>query len=283
MMPAVALFSKPNGEPIASTHWPGLIFAGSPSLHRRQVGGVDLDHRHVGTLVGADDLGREFAPVGQAHRHLVGVRHHVRVGEDVAVRADDEAGARAAHRRLVAARRLIRGRDAEATEEVEERIVRRQALGHRRRTAAPSRQPPRSRRQGRISRPAVRNPAARAPVAFRGRRGRPPAAAPVRSVRVRRLGAQTAGTGRQRDGNAQHRDRTMGGARNTHARLRGEGRTARSAVKELGSMCRTPVEPPALGVPTGGRRPYDSASTAHTPAPRSPRSRSASFQHGHTA
>ncbi len=32
MMPAVALFSKPNGEPIASTHWPGLIFVGSPSF-----------------------------------------------------------------------------------------------------------------------------------------------------------------------------------------------------------------------------------------------------------
>jgi len=32
MMPAVALFSKPKGEPIASTHCPGLMRAGSPSL-----------------------------------------------------------------------------------------------------------------------------------------------------------------------------------------------------------------------------------------------------------
>jgi hypothetical protein len=32
MMPAVTLFSKPNGEPMASTHWPGLMREGSPSF-----------------------------------------------------------------------------------------------------------------------------------------------------------------------------------------------------------------------------------------------------------
>ena len=31
MMPAVAVFSKPNGEPIASTHCPALRREGSPS------------------------------------------------------------------------------------------------------------------------------------------------------------------------------------------------------------------------------------------------------------
>ena len=31
-MPAVALFSKPNGEPMASTHSPGLELRGSPSF-----------------------------------------------------------------------------------------------------------------------------------------------------------------------------------------------------------------------------------------------------------
>ena len=34
-MPAVTLFSKPNGEPIATTHSPGRSFDGSP---RRTVG-----------------------------------------------------------------------------------------------------------------------------------------------------------------------------------------------------------------------------------------------------
>ncbi len=32
MMPAVALFSKPKGEPMASTHCPGLMREGSPSF-----------------------------------------------------------------------------------------------------------------------------------------------------------------------------------------------------------------------------------------------------------
>ena len=85
-MPAVALFSKPNGEPIASTHSPGLDLRGIAERHGRQVLRVDLDHRDIGALVGADDLGLELAPVGEPHGHLVGVRHDVRVGEDVTVR-----------------------------------------------------------------------------------------------------------------------------------------------------------------------------------------------------
>jgi len=42
--------------------------------------------------------------------------------------------------------------------------------------------------------------------------------------RMRGLSVQAAGTGHQNDGTAQHRDRTMGGARNSHARLRFKGR-----------------------------------------------------------
>ncbi len=99
-----------------------------PEPHGGQIGRVDLDHRHVGTLVGPDDFRRELAPVGEAHRDLIGVGHDVGVGEDVTVTADDEAGARAAYRRLVSARRLlIRARDTEAAEEVEKRVVGRQA------------------------------------------------------------------------------------------------------------------------------------------------------------
>ena len=81
-----------------------------------------LMHRHVGALVRADHLGLELALVGEAHRDLVGGLDHVRIGQDVAVRADDEAGAERA-RFLVA--RLPRR--AEAAEEIEERIVLRPA------------------------------------------------------------------------------------------------------------------------------------------------------------
>ena len=65
-MPAVTLFSKPNGEPIAITHSPGRSFDGSPMLHGRQVLRLDLQHRDVGALVGADDLRGVLAPVGQS-------------------------------------------------------------------------------------------------------------------------------------------------------------------------------------------------------------------------
>ena len=67
-MPAVTVFSKPNGEPIATTHSPTLSLVGSPKLHHRQAGGVDLDQRDVGAPVGADHLGLELALVGEAAR-----------------------------------------------------------------------------------------------------------------------------------------------------------------------------------------------------------------------
>ena len=62
-MPAVALFSKPKGEPMASTHSPGFSLRRIADAHRRQVLRLDLDDRDVGALVGADDLGLELAPV----------------------------------------------------------------------------------------------------------------------------------------------------------------------------------------------------------------------------
>ena len=59
-------------------------------LDRRQAGGLDLEQRHVGAPVGADHPRLEFALVGEPHRDLVGRLDHVRIGEDVAVGADDE-------------------------------------------------------------------------------------------------------------------------------------------------------------------------------------------------
>ena len=84
-MPAVTEFSKPNGEPIATTHWPAFSF-GIAELHHRQVLAFDLEHRDVGPRIGADHLGGEFTAIGQPHEDFVRVGDHVGVGEDVAVR-----------------------------------------------------------------------------------------------------------------------------------------------------------------------------------------------------
>ena len=70
-MPAVTVFSKPNGEPIASTHSPGFSFAGSPM---RTVGRFFASILMTATsvrVIGADDLRRELAPVGEPHGDLV--------------------------------------------------------------------------------------------------------------------------------------------------------------------------------------------------------------------
>ena len=50
-MPAVAVFSKPYGEPIASTHSPTSRSLRVAERHDRQVLGVDLEHRDVGLRI----------------------------------------------------------------------------------------------------------------------------------------------------------------------------------------------------------------------------------------
>jgi hypothetical protein len=45
------VFSKPNGEPIASTHSPTLSLVGVAEAHRRQARGVELEQREVGAPV----------------------------------------------------------------------------------------------------------------------------------------------------------------------------------------------------------------------------------------
>ena len=105
-MPAVTVFSKPNGEPIATTHSPTRRRVGSPNFTAGSVPVVlDLDQRDVGALVGADHLGLEFALVGELDGDLVGALDDVRVGQDVAVRGDDEARA---ERAALRARSLLR-------------------------------------------------------------------------------------------------------------------------------------------------------------------------------
>jgi hypothetical protein len=80
-MPALALLSKPKGEPMASTHSPTRVLAALPIL-TGQVLGVDLQNGDVAGLVEAEDLGLEFALVGQLDGDLVGAVDDVGVGQD---------------------------------------------------------------------------------------------------------------------------------------------------------------------------------------------------------
>jgi hypothetical protein len=84
-----------RGHPFAHAHLGRIA-----ELHHGEPARLDLHHRDVGRLVGAQHLALEFAPVGEAHAHLVRTLDHVRVGEDHAARVDDEARAHALHRAL---------------------------------------------------------------------------------------------------------------------------------------------------------------------------------------
>ena len=53
-MPAVTEFSKPNGEPIATTHSPTLQRCAGRRAARSAGPCLDLEHGDVGLLVGAD-------------------------------------------------------------------------------------------------------------------------------------------------------------------------------------------------------------------------------------
>jgi len=57
----------------------------------RQPAGLDADQGDVAARVGTDHHRVELALVGKADLDLVGLLDHVRIGQDVAVRADDEA------------------------------------------------------------------------------------------------------------------------------------------------------------------------------------------------
>jgi hypothetical protein len=58
----------------------------------RQIRCVDLHDRDVSTIVDADQLGLEFALVGERDVDVVGVVHHVGVGHDIAILRQDETG-----------------------------------------------------------------------------------------------------------------------------------------------------------------------------------------------
>ena len=70
-----------------------LQLAGIAQLDGRQPLALDLQHRHIGTRIGTDELGLELAAIGQAHDDLVRIGDHVIVGQDVAIFREDEARA----------------------------------------------------------------------------------------------------------------------------------------------------------------------------------------------
>ena len=61
----------------------------------RQVLQINLEYRQIRFRVAAHHAGQGFAAVTQGHHDLVGAGGHVVVGEDVALRAHDHAGAEA--------------------------------------------------------------------------------------------------------------------------------------------------------------------------------------------
>ena len=90
-MPAVTVLSNPKRRTDGQHPFAHARIARIAYPHGRQVPGIDLEHLPVGGFVDADDLGLEFAPVGQLHRDLGRPIHHVRIGQDDAVGLDDEA------------------------------------------------------------------------------------------------------------------------------------------------------------------------------------------------
>ena len=92
MMPAVTVPPSPNGLPTASTHCPTFGCRCAKVTYLKPVA-VDLQKRDVGALVLADQLGVELAPVVHQHGVLGAVGDDVRVGDEIAVLADEEAGA----------------------------------------------------------------------------------------------------------------------------------------------------------------------------------------------
>src|SRR5439155_1981950 len=94
-----------------------LDVLGMADAHHRQVLRLDLEERDVAVPIGAHHLRRELPAVGQLDIDFPGAVDHVGVGENVAVGADDEARADAAHRRL------LRHRQPEVPEESEQRVV----------------------------------------------------------------------------------------------------------------------------------------------------------------
>ena len=98
MMPAVTVLARPKGSPMARTQSPTSTPSELPILTMGSGGvGLDFEDGNVGGLVDADDFGGTalvaFRIAGEADEDPVGFVDDVVVGDDVAARIDDEAGA----------------------------------------------------------------------------------------------------------------------------------------------------------------------------------------------
>ena len=93
-MPVVKVPSRPNGLPMASTFWPTCSPSESPRCSEGSFArGCDLQQRQVVGFVAAQQLRLVARLIGQRHFQLALIGHHVAVGENLAVRADQEARA----------------------------------------------------------------------------------------------------------------------------------------------------------------------------------------------
>src|SRR5512134_2861163 len=59
-------------------------------MRQRVPASIELEHRHVGPFVGAENTRLEFAAISEDHGHFVGARDHMTVGHDDAVRRNDD-------------------------------------------------------------------------------------------------------------------------------------------------------------------------------------------------
>ena len=95
MMPMVTVWPRPKGIADGQNDVAHLNLGTVRQGDGGKVMRVNLHHGDIGLLVLADDFGGEFAAVLQGDFHLVGIVHHMIVGEDIAVLGHDDAGTEA--------------------------------------------------------------------------------------------------------------------------------------------------------------------------------------------
>ena len=94
-MPAVTVCRKPYGLPIAMAICPTRSLRESPEPAPARDPARDLEHREIGIRIVADDFRAGDAPVGKRDLDRRRAAGDVAVREEIAVRGDQEAGARA--------------------------------------------------------------------------------------------------------------------------------------------------------------------------------------------
>ena len=82
---------KPEGRADRDHPFANLQFIRIALSHLWQTAGLDLEERNIGFPVRADQLGAEFALIGQLYIDFIGCIHQVGIGQNVAVGTDNEA------------------------------------------------------------------------------------------------------------------------------------------------------------------------------------------------